>query len=186
MKRLEDQPKAMKAKRNRSERAQTTAEFVIVFPFMLLFFFLIVDFGWLLKNWIVVTNSAREAARCTVASSCSIDGVDSNPIALLVSRILDGGVATDPATIGKKAFYVDVDGNNKASAGDTVIICVKANNEYISPVIPFLSWLTGGSLPDPMPLAGREEMVLEFSPDSSYVLEKTTNAAIIANGKCTF
>lgn len=189
MKTLEDQPKAMKAKRNRSERAQTTAEFVIVFPFMLLFLFLIIDFGWLLKNWLVVTNSAREAARCTVANRCT----DDDPVALAISRVLDGGVVTasEVATLLKaKVFYVDSDNNNIASAGEGVVVCVQAKSKFISPLIPFLDWLVGGGILDAdgdraMPLAAREEMILEDT--SHYSLTKITAADTInTQGKCRF
>src|SRR6187431_2429381 len=61
------------------ERGQTTAEFVLVLPALLLFFFLMVDFGWMLKNWIVVTNTAREVARCAVVDNCSLNGTAVTP-----------------------------------------------------------------------------------------------------------
>ena len=60
------------------ERGQTTAEFVIVVPFLLLLFFLMVDFGWLFKNWLVVTNTGREVARRAV-SNCRLNRCGSGP-----------------------------------------------------------------------------------------------------------
>src|SRR5688572_13999686 len=72
------------------ERGQSTAEFVMVVPFLLLLFFLMVDFGWIFKNYLVVTNTGREVARCAVVSKCSVDGTEVGPEELAKSRISAG------------------------------------------------------------------------------------------------
>ncbi len=147
-----------------SEKAQTTAEFVMITPFLLLMLFLIVDFGWMLKNWIVVTNSAREAARCAVSRSCTYDGASVSPESLALTR-LDQGITGNLS--GKQAviLYIDQDGDTKIGAGDSIVVCIKGDNHYISPVLPMFSMVTGGSaIPDPLPIAAREEMRLELPP----------------------
>jgi len=165
---------------HRRERGQTTAEFVVVLPFLLLLFFLIIDFGWLLKNWIVVTNSAREAARCTVAVSCQLNGTDTTP-SLLAQNRMQAGLTGNLININvPNPEYIDADGNSTPSAGDSIIICVDSENEWIGPIIGLLNWLTGSnSLPDPMPLRAREEMILERSP--GYQMTQS-----IDNGACNF
>ena len=138
----------------RGDRGQTTAEFVLVVPFLLLFFFLIVDFGWLLKNWIVVTNSAREVARCAATQSCELgDGTDIAPADLGCQRLAQG------ITGNLDNEHVDV-----LYGDESVVVQIEADNEYIGPILGFFSFVTGGALPDPMPLRAREEMRIEIPP----------------------
>jgi Flp pilus assembly protein TadG len=161
----------------RGEKGQTTAEFVVILPMMLLLFFLVVDFGWLLKNWIVVTNTAREAARCVVTESCSIDGDDVTAEELIDERLYQG-LTSNLTGIDKEILYVDQNGDGDITDGDSVVVCIRADNEYIGPVLALLSLATGGSLPDPLPLGAREEMRLEFPPSGSPSVSESSS--------CTF
>jgi len=154
--------------RGAGQRGQTTAEFVIVFPMLILLFFLMLEFGWLLKNWIVVTNSAREAARCAIAQSCAIDGTPTDPVTLIFSRLGSGITGNldvnrdgklDAADVDIDIEIVDNDGNSTPTAGDSLVVCIQAGNKPITPAPVFLS---AGTLPDPLPLAAREEMIIEF------------------------
>jgi len=149
----------------------------MVLPALLLFFFLMVDFGWMLKNWIVITNTAREVARCAIVDNCSLSGVSVTPKELALGKAAGGG---NPALKGRfeqgitsnlrnaavQVRYIEQTGNNAASPGDSLVVCVSGNNKYISPVIPFLSMVTGNPavLPDPLPIRAREEMLLERTP----------------------
>jgi hypothetical protein len=45
---------------------------------------------------------------------------------------------------------------------ESVIVHIEADNEYIGPVLGLFSMVTGGALPDPMPLRAREEMRIEI------------------------
>jgi TadE-like protein len=169
----------MTKKAQRKERGQTTAEFVVVLPFILLLFFLIVDFGWLLKNWIVVTNSAREAARCTVAGSCQLEGSDVSPEALATDRI-NAGITGNLTNVVVALEYVDADGIGGPTAGDSVVVCASADNEWIGPIFGMFDWLTGSDpIPNPMPLRAREEMILERIP--SYTIDLSDDG-----GACDF
>jgi hypothetical protein len=148
---LSNQPKPA----NRSERGQTTAEFVVIFPLIILFFFLIVDFGWLLKNWIVVTSSAREVARCAATQSCEDgDGINIAPEDLGCLRLQQGITGNlDNETV--ELEYTD----------ESIIVRIEADNEYIGPILPLFNLVTRGALPDPMPLRAREEMRIEIPPE---------------------
>jgi TadE-like protein len=158
------------------ERGQSTAEFVVVLPFILLLFFLIVDFGWLLKNWIVVTNSARESARCTVAVSCQLNGADTTPSLLAEDRI-NAGITGNLTNVVVALEYIDADGVGGATAGDSVVVCASADNEWIGPIFGMLSWLTGSEpVPNPMPLRAREEMILERTPSYTIPLSDDSGA----------
>lgn len=172
----------------RAERGQSTVEFVVVLPLLLMFFFLVVDFGWMLKNWIVVTNSAREVTRCAVAQSCTLSGAPSTPSAVATSRI-DAGITNNlvapsscPVTLTGNVCvvvkYLDEDGDGVIRAGDSIIVCIKTANKYISPLLPMFSIVTGGStIPNPLPLYAREQMKLELTP---------AGATPAADGRCGF
>ena len=164
--------------KHKRERGQSTVEFVLVLPLLLMFLFLIVDFGWLLKNWIVVTNTAREVTRCEVVRACSLNGA---PVAydLLAQDRITAGVMTNLAgTPEVVRSYIDENGDGKITAGDSILICIKALNKYISPVLPMFSFVTGGgTIPNPMPLEAREQMRLELSP---------AGTPAVGDGKCHF
>jgi TadE-like protein len=165
---------------HRKERGQTTAEFVVVLPFILLLLFLIIDFAWLFKNWIVVTNSAREAARCTVAASCQLDGSDVSPEALAIDRINAGITGNLVNVTVPPPEYMDSDGNGTPSAGDSIIICVDSDNDWIGPVFDVFTKLFGSdSFPERLPVRAREEMILERDP--GYAMTESTD-----NGACAF
>jgi hypothetical protein len=125
---------------------------VVIFPLIILFFFLIVDFGWLLKNWIVVTNSAREVARCAATQSCADgDGTEIAPSALGCLRLSQG------ITGNLSTKDIDIEYGE-----ESVVVFIEADNEYIGPVLGLFSFVTGNALPDPMPLRAREEMRIEI------------------------
>ena len=117
------------AGKKKSERGQVTAEFIVVLPLLLLFFFLTLDFGWQIKNWLVVTNAAREADRCAIASSCFLNASGApeavTPETLVQSRLWDGGLTWEPGrwqrshTLSHAApditvQYVDLNGDGRA------------------------------------------------------------------------
>ena len=154
------------------ERGQSAAEFVIVFPFLILLFFLMVDFGWLFKNWIVLTNASREATRCVVANSCPVpaDPGDDPIEELILARLNQGLLSNLVGAPSINVEYVERNGTTGANPGDSVVVCIQVVSGYISPVIPFLDMVTGGhsGLPDAgVPLRTREEMLIEFNPGYS-------------------
>lgn len=150
----------------RSERGQSSVEFVLILPIFLLLFFAMVDFGWALKNWVVVTNAVREEARCQVVS-CAPPGETA------LDR-MTGGLTSNLSGQTVDVHYVDTDGDGEIGPGDSVIACVRADNEYISPVVGFFSMVTGGALPDPLPLGAREEMRLEVAPGAGATVGDTS------------
>jgi Flp pilus assembly protein TadG len=61
----------------KSERGQSTVEFVFLLPVLLVLFFLIFEVGRLFGSWLLLTNAAREGARyaavqCVPANSAGL------------------------------------------------------------------------------------------------------------------
>jgi Flp pilus assembly protein TadG len=121
----------------RRERGQTMAEFVVVLPFLLLLFFLIVDFGWLLKTR--SSSPTPLAARCTVAVSCQLNGADTTPSLLAEDRI-NAGITGNLTNVAIALEYIDADRIGGATAGDGVVVSASADTNGSA---PFLACSTG-------------------------------------------
>jgi hypothetical protein len=161
-------PKAIMRRLGGGERAQTSAEFVVVVPMLLILVFLMVEFGWLLKNYIVVTNAAREVARCAAVNRCLLNGSTVEAHELAVSRIRDGaGVHPDdangmawPHRILFSIHYIDDNGNGNVSSGESMIVCIQSPSRAVTPLTIFAGW--AGVLPNPVPLKARTETRVEI------------------------
>ena len=57
-----------------TERVQSAVEFALVFPVLLLFLFLIFEFGRVFGSWLLITNAAREGARYAAVQDFSCTG----------------------------------------------------------------------------------------------------------------
>ena len=71
------------------ERGQSAVEFALVFPVLLLFLFLIFEFGRVFGSWLLITNAAREGARYAAVQdfSCTGDTGCKNTDAAIVSWV---------------------------------------------------------------------------------------------------
>ena len=131
---LNNQAKSSRGKRD-GDRGQSSVEFVAIFPLLLIMFFLMLDFGWMLKNWIVVTNSAREATRCAAANSCvDSTGAPIPPQDLACNR-LKAGLAGESGSAGALSnrvirIYYDPDPSAPVS-GDAIIITIFTTNKSL-------------------------------------------------------
>ncbi|HEU0073611.1 MAG TPA: TadE family protein [Dehalococcoidia bacterium] len=154
------------------ERGQSAAEFVVVVPFLFLIFFLIVDFGWLFKNWIVVTSAARETTRCAAVARCYVDDAETTPQEFACEQIR-GGIGSnvlDNTLVTVEYFDLpDTPAGIEGGQGDYVVVSIASQNEFISPVVPFLSVITGGAsgLSDSIELNARNVMRLEQTPEGA-------------------
>jgi Flp pilus assembly protein TadG len=81
------------ARRLRSERGAELLEFAFVVPVMMLVLAGILDFGFLFKNYEVVTNAAREGARMA-----ALPGWVEADVRARVNAYLAAGGLQDPAT----------------------------------------------------------------------------------------
>ncbi len=143
--------------------------------------------------------------RCAIASSCFLYDSGSSeavtPETLVQSRLWDGGLTWDQgggsgryplnAPPDITVQYVDLNGDNKLNAGDSIVTCIQAESNYISPVIPFLGFISGGSslLPDPLPLRSREEMLVEYAdPDGPLFVDPDGHSVNLpkGDGSCDF
>jgi hypothetical protein len=145
----------------KGERAQSSAEFVAIFPMLLILLFLMIEFGWLVKNYLVVTNAGREVARCAAVDLCqNSSGTSITATQLATNRIGAGaGVhGDDAAAIQFSIHNIDHDSNGP-DRGDTLVVCIDSPSRSVTPLLIFAGWT--GVLPNPVHLKARTEMRVE-------------------------
>lgn len=107
------------------EEGQATLEFILIIPFLLAFFLLMVDLGLMTYHYVSMSNSVREAARYG-AVNCT-NGT-CTPL-LIAQRAVDrsGGIMSDTGDV--EVHWEDATGDGMATGrGDAVV--VKATYTY--------------------------------------------------------
>jgi Flp pilus assembly protein TadG len=129
----------------RRERGQSLVELALVLPVFLLIVMATIDFGWALRSYIVITNSAREGARVGVV------GADEDDIK---ARVVD-----------KSAGLLEVANvtvtNAQTEPGTELSVRVDYQHAYISPLGSLIELISGGSIPDPLPISSTTKMRME-------------------------
>jgi Flp pilus assembly protein TadG len=116
-----------RAKRSSNEWAQGLVEFALVIPILLILAMGVIDFGWGLRAYITVTNSAREGARLGV--TCATDDAIKAQVASYSSGLLNTSnvtVVSNPCKNGGKT-------------GDPLTVKVTYNYKYITPLGSLMS-----------------------------------------------
>jgi Flp pilus assembly protein TadG len=125
------QARPARAAQRRRPRGQSTVEFALTVPLLLLLVFGIIDFGRALNIAVVVSNAAREGARAGIARGATDDEIRTAARSIAgLSRNVN--VTISPAQATRKA-------------GDTLTVTVSTS---FTPVTPLLAVLVpGGSVP---------------------------------------
>ena len=121
-----------------SERGAEIIELALVTPLFLLLIAAMFDFGFLFRNWEVVTNAAREGARMGVLPSYACDGSTTDVQDRVTDYMAGSGI---PAN-----FTVDVSTAPMDTAAGTFDACVvSVTLEQPLPSLSLIGALTGGS-----------------------------------------
>jgi Flp pilus assembly protein TadG len=129
----------------RRDGGQALVEFALVLPVFLILVLGIVDFGWALRSWMTVSNSAREGARLGAAGATCDD---------IRQRAVDtsGSLLT--------AYDVSVE-NCQGQPGTSVVVTVKRDYSFATPLGGLLTTLSGGALPSTITMTSRSDMRIE-------------------------
>jgi hypothetical protein len=140
----------------RGERAQGLVEFSLLAPFLLVLLCGIIDFGWALRSHVVVTNATREGARygvtCKTDSQIISRTEDRSSGLLTSSEPDDVRVLANPCSTGP---YIDA---TYPHGGAPVQVTATYDHEYVTPLGTFVSMITGGGFPDPLPVSSTTTM----------------------------
>jgi hypothetical protein len=151
-------------KLTRGEDAQSLVEFAFVVPMLLILVFGIIDFGLGLRAYISVSSATREGARYAAVG---------NPAGTFSSGgtgECDGSTST--TVVGKTcATLKGLDLNNiedvsvtypaGQAPGESVIVEMDYEYEYITPVQRIVNFLSGGAISDSLTLTAKTDMRLE-------------------------
>jgi Flp pilus assembly protein TadG len=142
---LEDTKSPIAGTKRKRERGQALVELALVLPLFLAIVLATVDFGWALRNYITITNAAREGARLGVTGATSTD-IQAKTVASSSSLL----ATTD----------VSVTGAGGAS-GTNVQVTADYDYYYITPLGRIMNLISGGSLPAYLPMSSTTAMRLE-------------------------
>ena len=112
-------------------------EFALVLPLFLVIVLATVDFGWALRAYITLTNSAREGARVGVIAT----NVDATIRSTTISS--SGGLMPDVDT---SENYITISPTPSRTSGGSVTVGVHYTYHYITPFGSLLNLLTGSAL----------------------------------------
>jgi Flp pilus assembly protein TadG len=139
-------PEGVRVRRSRRrERGQSLVELALVLPVFLLIVMATIDFGWALRSYIVITNSAREGARAGVV------GASEDDIKAAVVEKSAGLLTEAEVTVT----------NAQTEPGTNLSVAVEYEHNYISPLGGFIDLVSGGSVPDPLPISSTTTMRME-------------------------
>jgi Flp pilus assembly protein TadG len=120
-------------------------EMALVLPVFLLIVMATIDFGWALRSYIVITNSAREGARAGVV------GASEDEIKDMVVQKSAGLLTEANVTVS----------NAQTEPGTELSVVVDYEHSYISPLGGLIELMSGGSVPDPLPMSSTTTMRME-------------------------
>jgi Flp pilus assembly protein TadG len=145
-----------KRRPGRTQRGQAVLELALVLPLFTFLIMAVIDFGWAFRSYITITNAAREGARygvtCKTATEIKSRAVDHSSN-LLVPDDVD--VAFPAAALNPCSASFG------GTLGEPVVVTANYDYHYITPVGGLLSMISGGTLPDPLPLSSTTKMRIE-------------------------
>lgn len=115
------QIQSTKAIFSRGQTGQTAVELALLLPFLLLIVFALIDFGFIMHGYIIVTQSAREGARAG-----SFGDTDAQ-----ITSVAQAAASTLPS----QHLYVYIDPAGVRSSGNTVSVKVVYHYLTLTPVL---------------------------------------------------
>ena len=137
----------------KSSKGQTLLEFAFVLPIMLVFLFVIVDFGIAIDRRIVLQHAVREGARK--------GAVTNNISAITDTTVAQSQGLLDPADVD--VCYEDANANgNDGEPGDNVKVSATFTYEFTIPFASLFNFM-GATVPSGISMTPSADMRLENS-----------------------
>jgi Flp pilus assembly protein TadG len=122
-----------------SERGAEIIEFALVTPIFALLIAAMFDFGFMFRNWELMTNAAREGARVGVLPSYACDGSTTDVKARVEAYMAASGVAAASFNVSTKNAAV----TTTAGTFNACVVTVQMNSAL--PSLSVLGTMFGGS-----------------------------------------
>ena len=148
----------------KAERAQSLVEFALVVPMLLILLFGIIDFGLGLRAYISVSSATREGARYAAvgnpAGTFSAGGSGDCNGTMTTSAV--GKVCSNLKGLNLANIEdVSVTYPDGQAPGESVVVQLDYEYEYITPVQRIVNFLSGGSIADTLTISAKTDMRLE-------------------------
>ena len=118
-------------RRANDHRGQAIVEFALVLPLLLILLFGVIDFGRALQTYITINNASREGARLGAI----------NPDADIEGKVRDAAGEFDTADLTVGTSFPD-----GKESGESVVVDVDYEYNFITPLGSFVEALSGGTL----------------------------------------
>jgi Flp pilus assembly protein TadG len=127
------------------QTGQAVVEMAVALPLLLILLFGIIDFGRALQAYVTINNASREGARAG-----SVD-----PAADITSTVRNAAGEWGPDVTVVVSFPSGQD------SGDSVVVDVSYDYEFITPVAPIANTFFGGSMDNGLTLETSSDMRIE-------------------------
>ncbi len=131
---------------SRTDRGQSVLEMALVLPFFLVIVMGVIDFGWAFRDYITLTNSAREGARYAIV--CPTND----------TQIKDRVSTYSEDLVDSSGVSVAWEGGTRCTSENYVEVSASYDYYFITPLGGFLSSISGGALPDHLHLTSATRM----------------------------
>jgi Flp pilus assembly protein TadG len=125
-------------------------EFAFIFPIFLLLVMGVIEFGWALRSYITITNSAREGARYAVTLGPNDPATED----LVKQRAADFSSGLIEPSDVMVTYTV-------AASTEPVEVKVTHDHKYITPLGHLVNAISGGAIKSPLPMASTSTMRIE-------------------------
>ena len=131
---------------NKEERGQSLVEFVLVIPIFLVLVFGIVDLGMGIHAWLSITSGSREGARLGSVQASSAE--------------IEARVRSTTTSLDQSKLTV-VTTNAQGTSGDSVVVDVAYQYDFITPLSGVLNLVGGSSIGTALNFSSTTQMRLE-------------------------
>jgi Flp pilus assembly protein TadG len=139
----------------RNQRGQGSVELVLLAPLLVVFTFLIFEFGRVFGSWLIMTNAAREGARVAITQNCDNFHTDSTSQGRIRTRVQETAqflsVNSGDIAIGRQTTGFEVLATVTATYRVNTLTPITGNIPYIGSI----------NYPGSMDLIGRSTMRCE-------------------------
>lgn len=132
-------------RRQRRERGQALVEVALVVPVLLIMVLGTVDFGWALRSWMTVTNSAREGAHAG-ALGASCEDIQQRAVGASAGLLSAADVSVK---------------NCRGDPGTSVVVTVTHDYSFVTPLGSLLTTFSGSTLPSTITMTSSSDMRIE-------------------------
>ncbi|MGH8525856.1 MAG: TadE/TadG family type IV pilus assembly protein [Gammaproteobacteria bacterium] len=149
--------------KNQRCRGAIAVEIVLLAPLMLLFVFLIFEFGRVFGSWLIITNSGREGARVAITQNCDNFDTDATALGRINSRVQETAQFLTVNAVACSGSYDSCINVTRQTQGFEVLATVNVGYKVytLMPITGNIPYLGSINYPGYLEVVGRSTMRCE-------------------------